>query len=270
MSSFTQASKVVLKVGTSTLTYENGKLNLHCMEHLCKVISDLQNSGKQVVLVSSGAVGVGMGKLKILERPKDTAKKQAIAAVGQCELMFMYDKFFGEYNQTVAQVLLTAEDVKYRESRDNVVNTFRELLKMDIIPIVNENDTVSIAELEGVSHFGDNDSLSAIVADLVGADVLVILTDIDGLYNGDPRHDPDARRIPYVEEITPEIEALAGDPGTARGTGGMHTKIHAAKYATERGISCCVMSGADPDNLYTLFGGGQIGTVFAKKLKEQK
>ncbi|MDD5952588.1 MAG: glutamate 5-kinase [Oscillospiraceae bacterium] len=265
MSSFTQASKVVLKVGTSTLTYENGKLNLHCMELLCKVISDLQNSGKQVVLVSSGAVGVGMGKLKILERPVETAKKQAIAAVGQCELMFMYDKFFSEYNQTVAQVLLTADDVYQPESRVNVENTFTELLRMEIIPIVNENDTVSIAELEGVSHFGDNDSLSAIVADLVGAEALVILTDIDGLYDGNPRVDPEAKRIPYVEEITPEIEALAGEPGTNRGTGGMYTKVQAAKFANERGISCCVMSGANPNDLYTLFGGGQIGTVFSGK-----
>lgn len=262
MSSFTQASKVVVKVGTSTLTYDNGKLNLHCMEHLCKVISDLQNSGKQVVLVSSGAVGVGMGKLKILERPGRTAQKQAIAAVGQCELMFMYDKFFGEYNQTVAQVLLTAEDVDGPEKREHIENTFTELLKMDIIPIVNENDTVSIAELEKIPTFGDNDTLSAIVADLVGADVLVILTDIDGLYDGDPRRNPDAKRIPYVEEITGEIEALAGEAGTSRGTGGMATKVHAAMFANDRGISCCVMSGADPDGLYTLFGGGQIGTVF--------
>jgi glutamate 5-kinase len=263
MSSFTQSQRVVLKVGTSTLTYENGKLNLHCMEHLCKVVSDLQNSGKQVVLVSSGAVGVGMGKLKMTERPRETAQKQAVAAVGQCELMFMYDKFFGEYNQTVAQVLLTADDVIGSESRANIENTFTELLKMDIIPIVNENDTVGIAELEGVNHFGDNDSLSAVVADLVGADVLIILTDIDGLYDGNPRTNPDAKRIPYVAEITPEIEALAGEPGTSRGTGGMATKVSAAKFANERGIDCCVMSGANPKDLYTLFGGGQIGTVFS-------
>lgn len=268
MSSFTQASRVVIKVGTSTLTYENGKLNLHCMEHLCKVISDLQNSGKQVVLVSSGAVGVGMGKLKIMDRPSETAQKQAFAAVGQCELMFMYDKFFGEYNQTVAQVLLTADDVAGPAGRANIENTFTELLKMDIIPIVNENDTVAIAELEAINHFGDNDSLSAVVADLVGADVLVILTDIDGLYDGNPRVNPDAKRIPYVEKITPEIEALAGEAGTARGTGGMATKVNAAKFANARGISCCVMSGADPDDLYTLFGGGQIGTIFNGKKNE--
>lgn len=268
MSSFTQASRVVIKVGTSTLTYENGKLNLYCMELLCKVISDLQNSGKQVVLVSSGAVGVGMGKMKLTERPKETVKKQALAAVGQCELMFMYDKFFSEYNQTVAQVLLTAEDVNIPESRTNVENTFMALMGMDVIPIVNENDTVSLTELKALSHFGDNDTLSAIVADLVGAEALVILTDIDGLYDGNPRVDSNAKRIPYVEQITTEIEALAGSAGTNRGTGGMYTKVQAAKFAAERGISTCVMSGADPKLLYTLFGGGQIGTVFAGKTTE--
>ena len=263
MSSFTQAGKVVIKVGTSTLTYENGKLNLRRMEELCGVISDLHNSGKQVVLVSSGAIGVGVGKLKLPKRPTDTVQKQALAAVGQCELMFMYDKFFGEYNQTVAQVLLTADDVGSATSRQNIENTLEELLRMDIIPIVNENDTVSIAELE--EGFGDNDTLSAIVADLVDADVLVMVTDIDGLYDGDPRVDPDAKRIPYVAEITPEIEALAGAPGTSRGTGGMATKVRAAKFANARGISCCVMSGTKPKDLHILFDGGQIGTVFQGK-----
>lgn len=266
MSSFTQAKRVVIKVGTSTLTYENGKLNLRCIEKLCHVISDLQNSGKQVVLVSSGAIGVGVGKMKLTERPAESAKRQALAAVGQCELMFIYDKFFSEYDQTVAQVLLTADDIRDTQRRIHVENTFTELLEMNVIPIVNENDTVSIAELEG-SNFGDNDNLSAIIADLVDADVLIILTDIDGLYDGNPRVDPQAKRIPYVAEITPEIEALAGDPGTARGTGGMSTKVQAAKYANACGISCCVMCGANPQNLYVLFEGGQIGTIFDKPAK---
>lgn len=265
MSSFTQAKRIVIKVGTSTLTYENGKLNYRCVEELCRTISDLQNSGRQVVLVSSGAVGVGMGKLKLSERPAETAKKQAIAAIGQCELMFMYDKFFSEYNQTVAQVLLTADDIAGPYSRANVENTFTELLKMGVIPIVNENDTVGIAELEGGKHFGDNDSLSAIVADFVGADVLVILTDIDGMYDSNPRVNPDAKRIPYIQEITPEIEALAGEPGSSLGTGGMATKVSAAKFANSKGISCCVMSGSHPKQLHTLFDGGMIGTIFEGK-----
>ena len=178
------AKRVVVKVGTSSLTYENGKLNLRRMETLCKVLTDLQNAGRQVVLVTSGAIGVGMGKLGQTRRPTETEKKQALAAVGQCELMFMYDKLFGEYNQMVAQVLLTGDVVEQPRSRRNVENTFRELIELGIIPVVNENDTVAIDELVG-SHFGDNDTLSAVVAQLVEADALVILTDIDGLYDSD-------------------------------------------------------------------------------------
>ena len=262
MSAVSQAKRIVVKVGTSTLTYENGKLNLRRTEELCKVLSDLHNSGLEVVLVSSGAVGVGMGKLGIKERPTETEKKQAIAAVGQCELMFMYDKLFGEYNCMVAQVLLTADVTASENSKRNVENTFRELLNMDIIPVVNENDTVSIDELDG-PHFGDNDTLSAVVAKLVGADLLIILTDIDGLYDTDPRENPNAKHIPYVTHITDEIKALAGDAGTNRGTGGMVTKIRAAQIANEAGISCCVMSGTHPKNLYQLLDGVQIGTTCA-------
>ncbi len=262
MSATVQAKRIVVKVGTSTLTYDNGKLNLRRTEELCKVLSDLHHSGLEVVLVSSGAVGVGMGKLGLRERPVETEKRQAIAAVGQCELMFMYDKLFGEYNCMVAQVLLTADVTASENSQRNVENTFRELLGMDIIPVVNENDTVSVDELDG-PHFGDNDTLSAVVAALVGADMLIILTDIDGLYDTDPREDPAAKRIPYVAEITEEIKALAGDAGTSRGTGGMATKIRAAQIANEAGIACCVMSGDDPKNLYRLLDGEQIGTTFA-------
>ena len=265
MSAFTQAERVVVKVGTSTLTFENGKLNLRCIETLCRVLSDLHNAGKQVVLVSSGAIGVGLGKMRMERRPEENEKRQALAAIGQCELMFIYDKFFSEYNQMVAQVLLTADDVADPTSRGHIENTFTELLKMDIIPIVNENDTVSIAELDSGRQFGDNDALSAIVADLVGADALVILTDIDGLYDRNPREDPDAKRIPYVEEITPDIEAIAGATGSLQGTGGMAAKVKAAKYACERGVSCCVMSGARPRDMYILFDGGKIGTVFQGK-----
>ena len=256
-----QSRRVVVKVGTSTLTYENGKVNIRRLELLCKVLSDLHNSGKQIVLVSSGAIGVGMGKLKLKSRPKETRFKQALAAVGQCELMFLYDKFFGEYNNSVAQVLLTRDVVANEYSRQNVINTFQALLEMGIIPIVNENDTVAVDELIG-QNFGDNDNLSAIVADLVGADMLVILTDIDGLYDSDPRKNPDAKRIPVVTHIDDSIREMAGGSGSNRGTGGMATKITAAAAATGAGINCCVMSGSDPANIYKLIEGEQMGTMF--------
>ena len=255
------AKTVVVKIGTSTLTYENGKLNLRRIEYLCRTLSDLQNSGRRIVLVSSGAIGVGVGKLGLARRPDETAKKQALAAVGQCELMFIYDKFFGEYHQNVAQVLLTADVTARENSRTNVVNTFSELLSMGIIPIVNENDTVAVDELEG-RNFGDNDTLSAIVASLVGADALVILTDIDGLYDKNPKTCPDAKRIPLVRAITDEGRAMAGGAGSSRGTGGMATKIRAAQVAAESHIPTVILAGDDPENLYRVFEGEDIGTVF--------
>lgn len=255
------AKTVVVKIGTSTLTYENGKLNLRRIEYLCRTLSDLQNSGRRIVLVSSGAIGVGVGKLGLARRPDETAKKQALAAVGQCELMFIYDKFFGEYHQNVAQVLLTADVTARENSRTNVVNTFSELLSMGIIPIVNENDTVAVDELEG-RNFGDNDTLSAIVASLVGADALVILTDIDGLYDKNPKTCPDAKSIPLVRAITDEVRAMAGGAGSSRGTGGMATKIRAAQVAAESHIPTVILAGDDPENLYRVFEGENIGTVF--------
>ena len=255
------AKTVVVKIGTSTLTYENGKLNLRRIEYLCRTLSDLQNSGRRIVLVSSGAIGVGVGKLGLARRPDETAKKQALAAVGQCELMFIYDKFFGEYHQNVAQVLLTADVTARENSRTNVINTFSELLSMGIIPIVNENDTVAVDELEG-RNFGDNDTLSAIVASLVGADALVILTDIDGLYDKNPKTCPDAKRIPLVRAITDEVRAMAGGAGSSRGTGGMATKIRAAQVAAESHIPTVILAGDDPENLYRVFEGEDIGTVF--------
>ena len=261
MSAITQAKRVVVKVGTSTLTYENGKMNLRRIERLCRVLSDLQNSGKEIILVTSGAIGVGVGKLGLPSRPQETGKRQAVAAVGQCELMFMYDKFFGEYNLTVAQVLLTGDVIANEHNRKNTENTFMELIGMGIVPVVNENDTVAVDELEG-ARIGDNDTLSAIVARIVSADLLVILTDIDGLYNSNPAADPDAKRIPFVPHVTDEICALAGGSGSNRGTGGMCTKVQAAAFANEAGITCCVMSGAVPEKLYSLFEGAQIGTVF--------
>lgn len=259
-----KANRIVIKVGTSTLTYSNGKINYRRIEALCKVLSDLQNQDRDIILVSSGAIGVGMGKLGLPARPDTTREKQALAALGQCELMYMYDKLFGEYNHMVAQVLLTRDAVDSEHKKENVLNTFNTLLDMNIIPIVNENDTVAIDELQG-NNFGDNDMLSAIVAKLVGADLLVILTDIDGLYDKDPRKHEDAKKIDVVEEITDEIVQHAGGSGSNRGTGGMATKIQAAKYVTDAGIDCSVIGGDDPQRIYDLLEGQTIGTLFKAK-----
>lgn len=253
--------RIVVKVGTSTLTYENGKINLRRMEQLCKVLCDLQNSGREIILVSSGAIGVGVGKLGLPERPTETRKKQALAAVGQCELMFMYDKIFGEYNNTVAQVLLTRRVIEDGHLRVNATNTFETLIEMGIIPIVNENDTVTVDELEG-ANFGDNDMLSSIVASVINADMLVILTDIDGLYDSNPKENPDAALLKHVPKITDEIRRMAGGAGSSRGTGGMATKITAAEFATSIGIECCVMNGNKPEKLYDLLDGKEVGTLF--------
>ncbi len=256
--------RTVIKVGTSTLTYENGKINYRRIESLCKVISDLQNRGEQIIFVSSGAIGVGMGKVGLESRPQETRKKQALAAIGQCELMFMYDKLFGEYNHSVAQILLTRYAVETIQKRQNVINTIEELLNMNIIPVINENDTVAIDELEG-NNFGDNDMLSAIVSRLVRADRLIILTDIDGLYDSNPKTNPDARKIDTVTEITPEILNMAAGTGSNRGTGGMITKLQAADYATQKGTEVYVINGSNPEDLYEIFDGNNIGTVFCAK-----
>ncbi len=266
MSAVTRAKRIVVKVGTSTLTYENGKLNLRRVERLCRVLSDLQNAGREIILVTSGAISVGAGKLGLPGRPEKTERKQAAAAVGQCELMFIYDKFFGEYNRIVAQVLLTGDVLSSEHNRRNTENTFSELIRMGIIPIVNENDTVAVDELVG-TQIGDNDTLSAVVAVLTRADLLVILTDVDGLYDGNPCSSPDAARIPYVPRVTDEIRALAGGRGSRRGTGGMRTKVEAAETANRAGIPCCVMSGAEPDRLYDLFNGVQTGTIFGGNVR---
>ena len=258
------AKRIVIKVGTSTLTYENGRLNLRRIEQLVKVICDLTNSGKEIVLVSSGAIGVGVGKLGLKKRPSRNREKQAVAAVGQCELMFIYDKLFGEYNHNVAQVLLTKFAVDTEHKKQNVINTMETLLEMGIIPIVNENDTCAIDELDG-DKIGDNDRLSAIVSEIVNADLLVMLTDIDGLYTSNPKNNPDAEKIEVVEEITDEIRTMASGSGSNRGTGGMITKIIAAEYATSYGIECCIMNGETPKRLYDLFDGKKIGTVFTAK-----
>ena len=253
-----QAGRVVVKVGTSTLTYENGRLNLRRIEALVRVLSDLKNSGKEIILVTSGAIAVGTGQLGLRQRPQDTAGKQAAAAVGQCELMYSYDNQFSSYGHVTAQVLLTRDVIEDDRRKEHVVNTLSRLLEYGAIPIVNENDTVSVEEIE----FGDNDTLSAIVAVLARAQALVMLTDIDGLYTADPRRHADARLIPVVEAIDDTMRQAASGAGSARGTGGMVTKLHAAEIATAAGIPTVIMSGADPRRLYDLFDGERIVTLF--------
>lgn len=252
------AKKIVFKIGTSTLTHDNGKPNYKKIEELVRILADLKNEGKQIVLVSSGAIAVGVDRLKLPERPKTVAGKQAAAAIGQCELMFIYDRFFSEYNTTVAQVLLTKDAVDKKDRKRNIVNTLTSILDFDAIPIVNENDTVATDELV----FGDNDTLSAVVAECVDADLLVIITDIDGLYDDNPRTNPNAQKIDVVEEITPEIFQLAGGSGTSRGTGGMVTKLQAAQIAMSNGFDTAIISGNDLHNIYTLLSGEKIGTIF--------
>lgn len=256
-------NRLVVKVGTSTLTYATGNINFRHLSRLVEVLSDIANSGVQVVLVSSGAIAVGVGKIGLPERPQDVPGRQAAAAVGQSELMFLYDKLFSEYSKIPAQMLLTANDMKDEERRGHLLNTFEKLLEYRSLPIVNENDSVSVEE---IIH-GDNDCLSAEVAALIGADALVILTDIDGLYDGDPHRNADAKRICVVEEITPEIEAMAGGAGSNRGTGGMMTKLNAAKIATAAGVDTYVINGTPADNLYALLEGSDIGTLFCAKEK---
>ena len=253
--------KIVIKVGTSTLTYQNGCVNIRRIESLCKIISDLMNAGNEVILVSSGAIGMGVGKLNLKERPHDIAGKQAAAAVGQCELMYIYDREFGNHNKTVAQILLTAPDLKCEDRHKKFEATMSNLLELGVLPIVNENDTVATEEIE----FGDNDTLAALVSEGVRADLLVLLSDIDGLYTADPKKDPSASLIHDVHEITPEIEALGGGAGSGLGTGGMVTKLRAAKIATQSGCDMIIANGAFPELLYNIIDGEPVGTKFYKK-----
>ena len=228
--------RVVVKVGTSTLTYENGKPNLRLMEHLARILSDFFNSGREAVLVTSGAIAAGMSRMALTRRPDCVKERQAVSAVGQCNLMTLYDRFFSEYSRVVGQILLTRDVIDDDLRKQNTVNTFNELLARGVIPIVNENDSVATEELEGLA-FGDNDRLSAIVAVLVNADALIILTDTDGLYDSDPRQHPDAKLLTFVDRVTDEIMNSAGEAGSKRGTGGMKTKLDAAGYATENGTA---------------------------------
>ena len=251
-----EKKRIVIKLGTSTLAHSTGKLNLRRVNNLVRVIADLQNSGREIIMVSSGAMGLGVGKLGMKHKPTDVPSKQAAAAVGQCELMYMYDQLFGNYNVSVAQILLTKTII----GRKNVENTFEKLIEMGVIPIVNENDTVAIDELE--LEIGENDSLSAIVAEIANADLLVILSDIDGLYNKDPHSNDDAELIPVVTEINEYIEHIACGAGSSLGTGGMSTKINAAKIAFDAGIDMVIMNGDNPDKLYDLFEDKPVGTLF--------
>lgn len=256
--------RIVVKVGTSTLAHKNGRTNIREMESLVRVLSDIMNSGLQVVLVTSGAIGIGVGKLGLKERPKDTPGKQAAATVGQCELMFMYDKMFAEYGHKVGQLLITREDVEDDKRRANLVACFDRLFQMGVLPIINENDAVAVEEIV----YGDNDSLSAIVARLVLADELYILSDIDGLYDSDPRKNPRAKRIARVAEITPALRAMTSGAGSELGTGGMETKLRAADIATQAGISTYIINGTPADNLYLALEGEDIGTVFEGKRQD--
>ena len=253
--------RIVVKVGTSTLAHATGRLNIRHVEELVKVLSDLKNAGHEMILVSSGAIGMGVGKLNLPGKPSDIPTKQAAAAVGQCELMYTYDKLFANYNHTVAQILLTGEDIDDTERRSNFENTLYRLLELGALPIINENDTVATAEIK----VGDNDTLGGIVACCVKADLLVLLSDIEGLYTADPRRDPNARLIPVVEEVTPEIEALAGGKGSELAVGGMATKLRAAKMVTAAGCDMVIANGEHPDYLYDIVEGKAVGTRFLGK-----
>ena len=255
--------RIVIKIGTSTLTHKNGCENIRRIESLCKVISDIKNAGNEVIMVSSGAIGMGVGKLNLKSRPSDIAGKQAAAAVGQCELMYIYDKEFSEHNHTVAQMLLTAPDLKTEDRHAKFENTMNKLLEFGVLPIINENDTVATDEIV----FGDNDTLAAMVAVSVKADLLVLMSDIDGLYTADPHKDKDAKLIERVDELTEEIMSLGGGSGSELGTGGMVTKLRAAKIATEDGCDMIIMNGSYPELLYNIIDNTPVGTRFYSSVK---
>ncbi|WP_294760510.1 glutamate 5-kinase [uncultured Gemmiger sp.] len=252
--------RIVIKVGTSTLAHPGGRLNIRHTEDLVKVWSDIKNAGHELVVVSSAATGLGVGKLQIA-RPQDMVTKQAAAAVGQCELMYTYDRLFGQYNHTVAQMLLTWADFEHENRRVNLHNTLERLLELGAIPIINENDPISCEEYS----LGDNDTLAALVAECIRADLVILLSDIDGLYTADPHTHTDARLIPVVEDITPEIDRLAGGAGSALGTGGMATKISAARRATAAGVDLIIANGAHAEVLYDIMDGKAVGTRFVGK-----
>ena len=253
--------RIVVKIGTSTLAHPTGHLNIRRVEQLCKVMSDIKNAGHEVILVSSGAIGMGVGKLGLRERPGDIPTKQAAAAVGQCELMYTYDKLFSEYHHTVAQLLITGDDTKNAGRHQNFTNTLNRLLQLGALPIINENDTVSTDEIV----IGDNDTLGAIVAESVHADLLILLSDIDGLYTADPHKDPNAKLLERVTVIDDAILKLAGVSVTGQGTGGMVTKLRAAQICLGCGCEMVIANGHDPENLYAILDGQNVGTRFSAR-----
>ena len=258
--------RIVIKLGTSTLAHPTGLLNIKRVEELCKVMSDLKNAGNEIIIVSSGAIGMGAGKLVLSEKPKDIRTKQAAAAVGQCELMYTYDKLFSEYNHTVAQILITGEDIEHAERSRNFENTMLRLLELGAIPIINEHDSVATDEIV----IGDNDTLGAIVAKSISADLLILLSDIDGLFTADPHKDKNAVLLSEVKEITPEIEGMTGGAGSRLGTGGMTTKLNAAKIATAAGIDMVIANGKEPTVLYDITEGKRVGTKFLSRKAENQ
>ncbi len=250
--------RIVVKVGTSTLTHATGRINIRLVEELCKVLSDVKNAGHEVVLVSSGAIGMGVGKMNLPGRPEDMPAKQAMASIGQCELMYIYDKLFSEYSHVVGQILLTGEDLRDETRHRNFINTMERLLEMGVVPVINENDTVVTEEIA----VGDNDRLGALVAVSVRADMMLVLSDIDGLYTANPRVDPGAEMIPEVRELTPEIFSSAGDRGSGLGTGGMTTKLLAAEICMSAGCDMVIVNGSRPKVIYDALDGKRVGTRF--------
>lgn len=250
--------RIVIKIGTSTLTHKTGNLNIRRVQKLCEVISDIKNAGHEIILVSSGAIGMGVGKLGLGKKPEDISGKQAAAAVGQCELMYVYDKLFDQYHHTVAQILIAGDDIENEKRKVNFSNTVKRLLEFGALPIINENDTIATDEIV----IGDNDTLGALVSRLVGADLLILLSDIEGLYTADPRRNPEAELISEVSEITEELKNLASGKGTVLGTGGMVTKLQAAEICLKAGVTMVIANGDNPENLYDILEGKAVGTRF--------
>lgn len=265
-----EKKRIVIKVGTSTLMYENGSVNLQRMEKLSFVLSDFKNQGKEVILVSSGAIGVGLSQMSLTERPVTIPEQQAVAAVGQTELMNLYNQFFFHYGHQVGQVLLTKDVIDFPVSRQNAANTFEQLLAKNIIPIVNENDTVAVDELDHLTRFGDNDTLGAIVLEITDADILIMLSDIDGFYDKNPMTHEDALLFHTIHEITDDTYQLASDSGTKFGTGGMTTKLAAAQRVLENNKQMVLANGNDPSVLFSILNGEEVGTLFTPTLKEAK
>lgn len=261
MKQFKDMKRIVIKVGSSTLSHAHGGLNLRKIDQLAMVLSDLKNSGKEIVLVTSGAVSAGMAKLQMSKRPTQMREKQAAASVGQCELMFIYDKFFSQYGSKIAQLLLTKTITENSILRDNAINTLKTLFELAVIPIVNENDSIAVDEIT----YGDNDTLSAVTATLIHADLLILLSDIDGLYNDNPTSNPHASLIPIVTEIDEHIFSMAQGVGSKLGTGGMATKLQAAKIATDAGIPMVIANGENPQIIYDILNNDYRGTLFYKE-----